>query len=76
MSTRVYSAPSVRQLAAVVERIAPRDRALWERREPAPAAGGLLLPVSGARADQLWMVVGMLDRAVGRKEMPDRAART
>ncbi|MET9439110.1 hypothetical protein, partial [Streptomyces sp. NPDC006551] len=31
---------------------------------------------SGARADQLWMVVGMLDRAVGRKEMPDRAART
>lgn len=71
-----YSVASVRQLAGVVERVAPRDPALWERREPAPAAAGLRAQVSRARADQLWMVVGMFDRAVGREEMPDRARRS
>ncbi|MFF9632923.1 helix-turn-helix domain-containing protein [Streptomyces fradiae] len=71
-----YKAASVRQLAAVVERIAPRDRARWEAREKVPGAGGVLIQVSRSRADQLWMVVGMFDRAVGREELPGRAARS
>ncbi|MFE7547121.1 helix-turn-helix domain-containing protein [Streptomyces gardneri] len=40
------------------------------------AAGGARLQVSRQRADQLWMVVGMWDRAVVRDEVPDRARRT
>jgi hypothetical protein len=71
-----YVAPSVRQLAAVVERIAPRDRARWDEREKVPGAGGVPVRVSRSRADQLWMVVGMFDRAVGREEMPGRAGRS
>ncbi len=70
-----YAAVSVRQLAAVVERVAPRDRERWEAREPVPSVGGVLLQVSRQRADQLWMVVGMWDRAVDREEIPDRARR-
>ncbi|MFF8840565.1 hypothetical protein [Streptomyces sp. NPDC015130] len=38
--------------------------------------GGILLQVSRQRADQLWMVVGMWDRAVVRDEVPDRARRS
>ncbi|WP_157902915.1 hypothetical protein [Streptomyces jeddahensis] len=30
--------------------------------------------MSRQRADQLWMLVGMFDRAVGREEMPGRAS--
>ncbi|MEU9849278.1 LacI family DNA-binding transcriptional regulator [Streptomyces sp. NPDC047985] len=71
-----YSAPSVRQLAALVERVAPRDPAQWDDRERVPGAGGVLIQVSRQRADQLWMVIGMYDRAVGREEMPGRASRT
>ncbi|MFF6844677.1 hypothetical protein ACFY8X_38805 [Streptomyces tanashiensis] len=76
MDSRQYASASVRQLAAVVERVAPRARERWESREPVPSAGGVLLPVSRQRADQLWMVVGMWDRAVVREEVPDRARRT
>lgn len=76
MSGHQYSASSVRQLAARVEAIAPRDRSRWDTREPAPGAAGVPHRVSRQRADQLWMVVGMFDRAVGREEMPGRAVRT
>ncbi|MFB7592415.1 hypothetical protein [Streptomyces sp. NPDC056169] len=76
MTGRTYAAVSVRQLAAVVERVAPRDRAVWESRELVAAAGGARLQVSRQRADQLWMVVGMWDRAVVRDEVPDRARRS
>jgi integrase len=72
-----YGAPSVRQLAAVVERVAPRDPARWDGREKAPGAGGILVQVSEQRAKQLWMVVGMYDRAVGRSgegRFPTRSA--
>ena len=75
MGERQYGSTSVRQLAAVVEEVAPRDRERWEGRRPAPAAAGARLPVSRERARQLWMVVGMLDRAVVREEMPVRARR-
>lgn len=76
MGERQYSAASVRQLAAVVEEVAPRDPDRWDGRRSAPAAGGMWAQVSRERARQLWMVVGMYDRAVGREEMPDRAKRT
>jgi hypothetical protein len=72
---RQYGSASVRQLAAVVDEVAPRDRAQWDGRRPAPAAAGAWARVSRQRADQLWMVVGMLDRAMARKEMPPGAAR-
>ncbi|MFJ9799802.1 hypothetical protein [Streptomyces sp. NPDC101145] len=64
--SKEYGAPSVRELAAVVERIAPRDRARWDEREKVPGAGGVPVRVSRSRADQLWMVVAMFDRAVER----------
>ncbi|KPI31365.1 hypothetical protein OV320_2581 [Actinobacteria bacterium OV320] len=75
MSVQRYSAPSVRQLAAAVERVAPRDPATWDGREKAPGAGGIPVQVSEGRARQLWMVVGMYARAVGREEMPKRSSR-
>ncbi|MFJ7990306.1 hypothetical protein [Streptomyces sp. NPDC096351] len=75
MTDRKYAAVSVRQLAAVVNRVAPRDRERWAAREPVPTVGGVLLQVSRQRADQLWMVVGMWDRAVVRDEVPTRARR-
>jgi hypothetical protein len=71
-----YKAPSVRQLAAVVERVAPRDRARWDAREKIPGAGGVPIQVSEERGRQLWMVVDMFGRAVGRDEMPGRSSRT
>ncbi|MEV8625266.1 hypothetical protein [Streptomyces sp. NPDC051079] len=70
---RSYETASVRQLAALVEQMAPRDPERWDGRRPLP--GDVSAQVSRSRADQLWMVVGMLDRAVGRDEMPDRARR-
>ncbi|MFH8581654.1 hypothetical protein [Streptomyces zaomyceticus] len=76
MTGRRYAVTSVRQLAAVVDEVAPRDPDRWDGRRAAPAAGGMWAPVSRERARQLWMVVGMYDRAVGREEMPDRAQRT
>ena len=63
MGGQQYSAASVRELAAVVARIAPRDPARWEARVPLPGPGGGVW-VSRLRARQLWMVVGMFDRAV------------
>lgn len=60
-----YRYASVRQLAAVVERMAPRDPAVWEGRQLVPGAAGLPVQVSQARAKQLWALVGMYDRAVG-----------
>ncbi|MFE1230259.1 hypothetical protein [Streptomyces sp. NPDC058745] len=69
MSQR-YTAASVRQLARVVERVAPRDKAAWEDRAQVAGAGGVPVRVSRQRADQLWMVVGMFDRAVAREEIP------
>ncbi|MEU9998044.1 hypothetical protein [Streptomyces sp. NPDC050848] len=76
MSTRPYAAASVRQLAAVVDEVVPRDRAAWDGRRPVPGVGGLPVRVSAERGRQLWMVVGMFDRAVEREEMPDRSRRT
>jgi hypothetical protein len=76
VSDRVYGASSVRQLAAVVDEVAPRDPARWEGRRPILGAGGLPVQVSRVRAKQLWALVGMFDRAVGREEMPGRAGRT
>ncbi|MEV6165794.1 hypothetical protein AB0L71_28545 [Streptomyces sp. NPDC052052] len=69
MTSKPYSASSVRQLAALVERIAPRDPARWDGRQRVPGAGGVLIQVSRQRADQLWMVVGMMDRAVQQTEV-------
>lgn len=76
MTARTYAAASVRQLAAVVDQVAPRDPARWPGRLPAPAAAGARAQVSRSRADQLWMVVGMWDRAVGREELPPVASRS
>lgn len=73
MSTGTYGVPSVRQLASVVDRIAPRDTARWDGREPIPGAGGVPIRVSPARARQLWALVGMWDRASMRGELPARA---
>ncbi|MFJ5294526.1 hypothetical protein [Streptomyces sp. NPDC088348] len=58
-----YSAASVRQLAAVVERIAPSDPARWDAREAVPGAWGPVL-VSVGRARQIRMVLGMYARAL------------
>ncbi|MFB7919094.1 hypothetical protein [Streptomyces sp. NPDC056061] len=69
-----YSAPSVQRLAALVNQVAPRDPARWDDRERVPGAGGVPIQVSRQRADQLWMVVGMFDRAVGREDMPGRSS--
>ena len=66
MSGQQWSAPSVRQLAAVVERVAPRDPAAWDGREKAPGAAGVWVQVSPERGKQLHMVLSMFDRAVGR----------
>ncbi|WP_329113115.1 hypothetical protein [Streptomyces sp. NBC_01465] len=71
-----YEAASVRQLATVVERVAPRGTGDWEDREPVAGAAGIPAKVSQGRARQLWMVVGMWDRATGRSEIPDRARRS
>ena len=60
-----YRYASVRQLAAVVERIAPRDPAGWEGRQLVPGAAGVPIQVSRSRAKQLWALVGLFDRAVG-----------
>ncbi|MFC8008636.1 helix-turn-helix domain-containing protein [Streptomyces cinereoruber] len=58
-----------------MERIAPRDKARWEEREAIPSPGGML-QVSTTRAGQVWMVVGMLDRMVGRGDLPGSASRS
>ncbi|MFI0822302.1 transposase [Streptomyces sp. NPDC021098] len=62
--------PAVRELWAVVDRLAPRDEAAWEAR-PALRRGRL---VSRARAAQLRTTLAHLERAVGRPEMPEGAA--
>ncbi|MFD8197539.1 hypothetical protein [Streptomyces wuyuanensis] len=77
MTGRQFSASSVRRLSSFVERIAPRDVTRWDAREKVPGAGGVPLQVSPERGRQLWMLVGMLDRAVARGTMPvgsERAA--
>ncbi|MFE5512257.1 hypothetical protein ACFQ9J_16890 [Streptomyces sp. NPDC056529] len=71
---QTHSTASVRQLARVVDRVVPRDPDRWDERAPAPAAAGAWARVSRERARQLWMVVGMLDRAVGREELPRAAS--
>lgn len=63
-------APSIRQLDALVERVAPRSEAAWEVRPPLKR--GRL--VSSSRALQLRATVRQLERAIGRPEMPDGAA--
>jgi hypothetical protein len=63
----------MRQLAAVVDEVAPRDPELWDDRAPVSGVGGVPIQVSAERGRQLWMVLGMFDRAVEREEMPDRA---
>lgn len=62
--------PSVRELWAVVDRLAPRDEAAWEARPP--LRRGRL--VSRSRALQLRTTLAQLERAVARPEMPDGAA--
>jgi transposase/integrase len=62
--------PSVRELWAVVDRLAPRDEVAWEGR-PALRRGRL---VSRSRALQLRTTMAHLERAVGRPEMPEGAA--
>ncbi|MFI9194121.1 hypothetical protein ACIG0A_33085 [Streptomyces californicus] len=69
MTPRQYGSRAVRQLAAVVDQVAPRDPARWEGRLRVPGAGGVPVQVSQQRAHQLWAVVGMFDRAVGRPEV-------
>jgi hypothetical protein len=76
MSGQKYGAQSVRQLAALVDRVAPRDPGRWDGREKAPGAAGVMVQVSPERARQLWMLVGMFDRAIDRQEMPGRAVRS
>ncbi|MET9496597.1 hypothetical protein [Streptomyces sp. NPDC006552] len=71
-----YAALSVRDLAAAVEHVAPRDSGRWEAREPAPGALGVPARVSRGRARQLWMVVGMWDRALQRDGFPAAARRS
>ncbi|MEU7039307.1 MMPL family transporter [Streptomyces sp. NPDC046237] len=65
------------RLAAVVDEVAPRAhprvvRAANGRGRRWDGDAG----VGEARGRQLWMLVGMFDRAVGQEEMPDRAVRT
>ncbi|MFJ9742845.1 hypothetical protein [Streptomyces sp. NPDC101166] len=66
----------VRQLADAVERVAPRDRRVWEGRLPVAGAGGIAVKVSPVRARQLWMVVGMWDRAVRSERLRGRRIRS
>ncbi|WP_406864289.1 hypothetical protein ABZO31_29155 [Streptomyces sp. HUAS MG47] len=73
MTARTYESPSVRRLAKVVDRVAPRGPGLWDAREPVPGARGLPVRVSRQRADQLWMVLGMFDRALKTGSMPGSA---
>ena len=68
--TGQHQAPSVSELWALVERVAPRDEAAWEARPP--LRRGRL--VSKSRALQLRATVGQLERAVARPEMPEGAA--
>nr|WP_192963115.1 hypothetical protein [Streptomyces sp. W75] len=73
----VYEVRSVRNLAALVEKVAPRDRDEWETRQPVLVRRGsprrdVWEQVSRSRANQLWMVVGMFDRAVQHPSMPER----
>ncbi|MFZ4136995.1 hypothetical protein [Streptomyces koyangensis] len=74
----VYEVRSVRNLAALVEQVAPRDRDEWETRQPVLVRRGsprrdVWEQVSRSRAEQLWAVVGMFDRAVKHPSMPERA---
>lgn len=62
--------PAIRQLEALVERVAPRSEAAWEVRPPLKR--GRL--VSSSRALQLRATVRQLERAIGRPEMPEGAA--
>ncbi|MFF8458861.1 hypothetical protein ACF06T_30500 [Streptomyces albidoflavus] len=73
----VYEVRSVRNLAALVEKVAPRGRDEWETRQPVLLRRGsprrdVWEQVSQSRANQLWMVVGMFDRAVQHPSMPER----
>lgn len=73
----VYEVRSVRNLAALVEKVAPRDRDEWETRQPVLVRRGsprrdVWEQVSQSRAEQLWAVVGMFDRAVQHPSMPER----
>lgn len=76
VSVHRYKAVAVRQLAEVVERVAPKDPVAWEDRKPIAGTLGLPTKVSRARARQLWMVVAMWDRALEHSEFPARARRS
>lgn len=65
----VYAAGSVRELAVALERVAPRDREWWDARGTVMGAAGIAARLSEERARQLWMVVGMWDRALRRQEL-------
>lgn len=62
--------PSVRELWAVVDRLAPRDEAAWEARPPLQRGRR----VSRSRALQLRATLAQLERAVARPEMPEGSA--
>ncbi|MGH4033509.1 hypothetical protein ACQB60_31765 [Actinomycetota bacterium Odt1-20B] len=76
MAGRACRAPAAEELAAAVARVAPRSAAAWPEREAVAGAGGLTVKVSQARARQLWMVVGMWERALAREDRPGRRRRT
>lgn len=76
MNQHTYRSPAVRQLAEEVARVAPRDSVRRPEREPVGGAAGLRVKVSAARSRQLWMVVGMWDRAVDSGKLPARAGRS
>lgn len=60
------------RLENLVERVAPRDASLWERRPPLKR--GRL--VSKSRADQLRATLRQLELAVGHEGMPERCGRS
>ncbi|MFD8516618.1 hypothetical protein ACFV27_37440, partial [Streptomyces antimycoticus] len=62
--------PALRELWAVVDRVAPRDPAAWEARPPLRRGRR----VSRSRALQLRATLAQLERAVARPEMPEGSA--
>jgi hypothetical protein len=71
-----YQVPSVSQLAEALICVAPRIAQHWEAREPVIGPLGVPVKISHGRARQLWMVVGMWDRALGHGKFPEQAHRT
>ncbi|WP_189827078.1 hypothetical protein [Streptomyces finlayi] len=56
--------------------MAPRSAELWEARESVIGPVGVPVKLSHGRARQLWMVVGMWDRALDIGQFPEQAHHT